>query len=274
MSLNRQTPPPLIEQGWIRALILLIVYTSMSLAGGYFVWSPELWFAISFILSFLIVYLFRKFIDRRSFESLGLNLTHIYPDAVIGLASGIFLVCIGSLIIYLLNDLEWIDIMFNGENIFLSLGLLTMISFSEELVFRGYVLRNLMKSFNKWTALIISAPLFTIVHFSNAGIPPIGILNTFLGGLVLGISFILTRGLWLPIFFHLGWNFMQGPILGFRVSGLSFDSVLSLETSGSNLINGGDYGFEGSIICTILLTTAFVAGCYLEQKKSYSLIGT
>jgi membrane protease YdiL (CAAX protease family) len=143
-----------------------------------------------------------------------------------------------------------------------------MISFSEELVFRGYVLRNLMKSFNKWMALVISALLFSIVHFSNEGVVVIGIINTVLGGLVLGLMFMLTRTLWLPVFFHLSWNFVQGPVLGFKVSGLSFQGILLPELHGATLVTGGDYGFEGSILCTGLLLSAFIAGCYLESNKT------
>lgn len=266
-SLHGHTTP-LIEKGWVRALLLLLIYTSLSLVAGYVVWSPELWFSVSFILSFLLVFLFRKIIDKRSFESIGFNTNHLVPDALIGFAAGTFLVCTGALIIYLLNQIEWIDIAFNGGNLFISLGFLAMIALSEELVFRGYVLRNLMKSFNKWLALFISAVLFTMVHLTNSGIAPVGLLNTFLGGLVLGITFILTRTLWMPVFFHLGWNLVQGPVMGFQVSGLSFDSILSMDTGSNELITGGNYGFEGSITCTMLLIIASVAGCYLEHKKS------
>jgi uncharacterized protein len=267
MSLQRQAPA-LIEQGWIRALILLIVYTALSALWGNYVWSPELWFTVSFVLSFLLVFACRRFIDRRSFESLGFHPQHFYPDAVIGFALGTFLVSSGALVMYYMSSLKWTDVVYNPRDFFFSLVLLTMIAVSEELIFRGYVLRNLMKSFNKWTALFLSALLFSIVHYSNLGIPALGVVNTFLGGLVLGIAFIVTRSLWLPIFFHLSWNFIQGPVLGFRVSGLSFESIMSIETNGSATITGGQYGFEGSIICTFVLFLAFVAGCYVESQKT------
>lgn len=258
----------LIEQGWIRALILLVVYISLSVLWGYFVMSQELWFAVSFVISFLLVFICRKLIDRRSFESIGFNPAYIYPDAVIGFSLGTFLMTAGAMLLYGLHYMRWIDVAYRSEEFFLSFGLLAMIAMSEELIFRGYVLRNLMKSFNKWIALVISAVLFSIVHYSNLGIPVIGVINTFVGGLVLGIAFIVTRSLWLPICFHLSWNFVQGPILGFRVSGLSFESILSIESTGPAIITGGEYGFEGSIICTILLLMAFIAGCYIESKKT------
>lgn len=267
MALPRHSSA-LIEQGWIRALVLLVVYISLTVLSGYLMISPELWFAISFVISFLLVFIFRRLIDRRSFESIGFNPAYIYPDAVIGFSLGTFLMCAGAMLLYFFKYMHWIDVAYRSEEFLLSFGLLAMIAMSEELIFRGYVLRNLMKSFNKWIALVISAALFSIVHYSNLGIPVMGIVNTFLGGLVLGIAFIITRSLWLPICFHLSWNFVQGPVLGFRVSGLSFESILSIESTGPVLLTGGEYGFEGSIMCTILLSAAFIAGCYIESKKT------
>lgn len=269
MSLHRQAPA-LIEQGWVRALILIIVYSGLSALWANYVWSPELWFSVSFVLSFLLVFAFRRLIDRRSFESLGFHPQHFYPDAVIGFAAGTFLVSTGALVLYYMGRLKWVDVVYNPRDFLFSLVLLVMISLSEELIFRGYVLRNLMKSFNKWIALFLSALLFAIVHYSNLGIPSLGLANTFLGGLVLGIAFIITRSLWLPIFFHLSWNFIQGPVLGFPVSGLSFESMMSIERTGSAVITGGQYGFEGSIICSFVLFVALIAGCYIESQKTYA----
>ena len=267
MSLHRQAPA-LIEQGWIRALILIVLYTAFSALWANYVWSPELWFTVSFILSFLLVFACRKLIDRRSFESLGFHAEHFYPDAVIGFALGTFFISIGALVLYYTDNLRWTNVVYNPRDFFFSFVLLTMIAVSEELIFRGYVLRNMMKSFNKWMALFISAVLFSIVHYSNLGIPFLGLVNTFLGGLVLGVAYIITRSLWLPIFFHLSWNFIQGPVLGFRVSGLSFESMMSIETSGPASITGGQYGFEGSIICSFLLFLALIAVCYVESHKT------
>jgi uncharacterized protein len=267
MSLHRQAPA-LIGQGWIRALILIVMYLTLSALWSHYVWSPELWFTASFILSFLLVFACRRLIDRRSFESLGFHPEHFYPDSVIGFALGTLLVSTGALVLYYMDNLKWTSVIYNPRDFLFSLLLLTMIAVSEELVFRGYVLRNMMKSFNKWAALFISALLFSIVHFSNLGIASLGMVNTFLGGLVLGIAYIITQSLWLPIFFHLSWNFMQGPVLGFHVSGLSFESIMSIETSGPAIVTGGQYGFEGSIVCSFLLFMALIAGCYIESQKT------
>jgi membrane protease YdiL (CAAX protease family) len=269
MSLQPRTAPA-ISQGWLRAVILLVIFVSLSVGTGFFVPSFEIWAAINVVLSFALVYLFRKYVDKKSFKSIGLDFSKLYPDAVVGAFLGIFLVAAGSLLIFYLRGIEWIDIVANMRELFTAAVVLLMVAVYEEIVFRGYVLRNLVKSFNKWLALFISALLFTLVHASNPGVPWVGLLNTFIGGLLIGITYINTRSLWLPIFFHFTWNLAQGPVIGFHVSGISFNSLFILETKGNSLVSGGDYGFEGSLVASFFLLAAFSVWGYFESKRSPS----
>jgi membrane protease YdiL (CAAX protease family) len=267
MSLRNRQKHPLIKQGWVRAVLLFVVYLTSALLmsmviGLYAVEKGSdnvsyLWIVASSLLAVLIVFIFRKFIDRRPFKSMDLALSDFYPGGIIGFLIGVFLVCTGGLIIYFVGGLKWTDILFS-KDIFSSLAVLLLVAFSEELVFRGYILRNLLKSFNQWLSLAISAFLFTLVHLMNPGIPVMGVINIILGGLVLGIAFMYTRNLWMPVLFHFAWNFFQGPVLGFPVSGLSFKTILTASLSGSDLISGGSFGFEGSVICTALLLATFL----------------
>jgi hypothetical protein len=148
--------------------------------------------------------------------------------------------------------------------------MMALIAFSEEFVFRGYVLDNLMQSFpNKWVALVISSVLFAAFHFTSPEIYPLAFVNLFLAGLLLGANYIYTRNLWFSFFLHLSWNFFQGPILGFRVSGLVFPSLLVPETKGDLFITGGDFGLEGSILTTVTaFITLFLIIWAFERKYS------
>jgi len=269
MSLRNRQTHALIKSGWIRAVLLFIIYLSAAVLTGWVIGLyaigkavtendvPAPWIIFSSLFSIILVFLFRKFVDRRSFNSIGLSLSQFYPGGVIGLLAGLFLVSTGGLVIYLMGGLQWTDVLYSND-VFLSIGLLLLVAFSEELVFRGYMLRNLLKSFNQWLSLAISAFLFALVHLMNPGIPVVGIVNIILGGLVLGITYMNTRNLWMPVLFHFSWNFFQGPVLGFPVSGLSFKSILSATLSGNDLLTGGSFGFEGSIICTVLLLITFL----------------
>lgn len=47
--------------------------------------------------------------------------------------------------------------------------------------------------------------------------------------------------------------------------------LLQLQFPDNNILNGGDFGFEGSIICTVLMI--LMTGCiiwYFERKKQMS----
>jgi hypothetical protein len=145
---------------------------------------------------------------------------------------------------------------------------MALIAFSEELVFRGYVLDSLMDSYpNKWVALAISAVLFAAFHFTSPAINPLGFANLVAAGLLLGINYVYTKNLWFSFFLHLSWNFFQGPILGFRVSGLTLPSLLQTETKGDLFITGGDFGLEGSILTTVVAVIAFFLIAWAFERK-------
>ena len=211
------------------------------------------------IVSVIVVYIFRKVIDRKSLLSLGFEFSPHKNEAIAGLLLGIVLLGTGSLILYFNNNLRWIDINFHKVDFFIGLLLMLIVAVGEEMVIRGYVLNNLMDSFNKWVSLIISALLFAMMHSSNPDINAIAFINLFVAGILLGVNYIFTRNLWFAIFLHFSWNFFQGVVLGYDVSGVDLQSILSHELQGNPLLTGGAFGFEGSILSGLLCATAFLS---------------
>ena len=134
----------------------------------------------------------------------------------------------------------------------LSVGIFIFVAISEELFLRGYVLNNLLVSFNKYIALLISSLLFSLMHGANPNFSLIPFIGLFIAGLFFGLSYIFTRSLWFPIALHFSWNFFQGTIFGFNVSGKDTYSLLATKNNSLNVWNGGDFGFEGSILSIIL----------------------
>ena len=86
--------------------------------------------------------------------------------------------------------------------------------FSEELVFRGYLLSNFMESMNKYYALLYNSILFALMHSVNPNFNFIDFINLFLAGLLLGLPYVYTKNLWYPMSLHFAWNFFQGPVFG------------------------------------------------------------
>jgi membrane protease YdiL (CAAX protease family) len=140
---------------------------------------------------------------------------------------------------------------------------------NEELIFRGYQIRNLAEGLvgrriGPRTAIaaawFLSAALFGLAHAINRGATAISSINIMLtaGGL-LGLSYVLTGELAIPIGIHLAWNFFQGPVYGFAVSGEPSDARLfNLTQGGPKLWTGGAFGPEAGLLCTISCTIALV----------------
>lgn len=259
-------PTPVIKQGWLRAAAFFVAYTGLAVLAGKLLDQlvtgegiNTLYAALvaSFVLSAGLVYLFRKFVDRRDIKSLGLDPNAGRRDGAIGFLVAPVLLGMGSLVLYLHHNVEWTEINFNSDLLFYCV-LIVLASAGEELAFRGYILNNLMDSLDKWMALFVSAVLFAFMHGSNPHMSVVAFLNLFLGGLLLGLNYVFTRNLWYSILLHVSWNIFQGPVLGYPVSGISLPSLLVLESSGDPLLTGGSFGFEGSFIDSLLTLIAIL----------------
>ncbi len=282
MAINNPRTP-IIERGWLRAVIFcvtifLATWTVSSMAGLAIVANKAsaedmqafdlAALIISVIVSAALTIVFRLFIDRKSISSLGFIRDHHQNDTWVGLLLSVVLLGLGCLILYITGHLRWVDENFSGSGLFINIMLMLLVAVSEEMVFRGYILNNLMESFNKWTALLISALLFTFAHIFNPELTPLAIINLLLGGILLGLNFIYTRTLWFAIGFHFGWNLLQGYVLGFPVSGFNEETMLQQELKGSVVMTGGPFGFEGSIVATAVLAAGIGLFYYVYERKN------
>lgn len=122
----------------------------------------------------------------------------------------------------------------------------------EELLFRGYAFQQLLR-WNRIFALLFAALVFAAVHTGNDSVTPLGLLNVFLGGLLLGLAFERFGRLWFPIGIHLAWNLTTGPIFGDEVSGFGMTRSILIETGGGpDVLTGGTFGIEGSVLMTLV----------------------
>ena len=107
-----------------------------------------------------------------------------------------------------------------------------------------------------------------IVVFNAPGANANGVKEMVLAGMLLGASYLYTRNLCFPISLHLFWNWIQGPILGYQVSGNNFTtSMLTLRMPEENVLNGGAFGFEGSLICTVLMIVFTILIVWWGEKR-------
>ena len=283
---------PRIKNGWLRAIlfmpiwlvimglvqsigvVLVMVVSGVDMAnpdsaealfGEMSFDSPTMLILTVFSLlgSFLALWVATKFIDRKPLMSIGLSVKDKTNEMLIGLAFA--LAFIGGLfvILWLIGAINVTGYVGFKPGVFIVSMMLFMAAFDEELIFRGYILNNMMDATNnRWIALAGSSVLFALLHAGNPSIWSTWVPMTelFAAGFILGISYTFTKNLWFPTFFHFGWNFFQG-LFGFEISGLNVDSwkMISHENSGNvpDIVSGGSFGIEGSVItlsCTIICT--------------------
>ena len=140
---------------------------------------------------------------------------------------------------------------------------------TEEVATRGWLLTRIAARTNLPLAIVISSSLFGILHLGNAGVTFLSVLNIILDGVLAGLLFIYTDSIWLVVAQHGTWNYVQGNLLGFQVSGTGADTSIFSFTMGSgpDWLTGGTFGAEGSIITTLVLLVSLVIVYRLGERK-------
>ncbi len=231
----------------------------------------------------LSVWLAGRFLDRRPFADFGFHLSGgWWLDLFFGMALGALLMTV----IFLVElSFGWITVTGTFQTLvpgtpfaltmLIPTTLFLCIGVYEELLFRGYQLRNAAEGLNLPVvgprnavilAWVLSSAFFGYLHTSNPNATLLSTLNVALAGLMLGFGYVLTGELAIPIGVHVTWNFFQGAVFGFPVSGLRIGGAtfLSLDQGGPDLWTGGAFGPEGGLIgpgamaAGILLTALWV----------------
>jgi hypothetical protein len=150
-----------------------------------------------------------------------------------------------------------------------SLLVFALVGFYEELTFRGYYLLNIKDGMGLRWALVFSSIAFALAHTGNPSASWASFAGLVAAGLFLAYARVRTGQLWLPIGLHLGWNFFEGTVFGFPVSGLRPPGILVLSGQGPALITGGAFGPEaGLIVLPAMLVGAGLIWLYSSDRRT------
>ncbi|MEO6602981.1 MAG: type II CAAX endopeptidase family protein [Polyangiaceae bacterium] len=142
---------------------------------------------------------------------------------------------------------------------------------AEELLFRGILFRWLEQFGGTWAALLLTSALFGAAHFFN---PNATAFSSFAlaceAGLLLGGAYMLTRSLWMPVGLHAAWNFTQGEIFDVPVSGFDQRGLVEAKLSGHELLSGGTFGLEASIIALFVATGCGLWLIWLAVQRGHT----
>jgi membrane protease YdiL (CAAX protease family) len=133
-------------------------------------------------------------------------------------------------------------------SILVMVALFSLVGWQEELLSRGYWLQNLSDGLNKSLGVLLSSAIFALAHVFNPNLSWQAFLGLFLSGLFLAYGYVRTKQLWLPIGLHIGWNFFEGTVFGFPVSGQYYYQLVRQTVIGPDIITGGAFGPEGGLL--------------------------
>lgn len=274
---------PRLRAGWrllIQTILLVLFGAGVSIASSFLVPlnGSLLW---SQILNFIIitgsVYIARRWLDKRSFESLGLKLDkNTLPDVLAGI--GITFVQMGFIYILMLG-LGWLTFegfawQFDPIGVVIRSVITFFIAFmivgwNEELLSRGYHLQTIASGLNLFWGVIISSAVFGLLHLGNPNATWVSAAGIFFAGVYLAYGYIRTKQLWLSMGLHLGWNFFEGVVFGFPVSGLDIYALTRIKVHGPELWTGGAFGPEaGLIVLPSLVLGGFLIYLYTRMRAN------
>lgn len=202
---------------------------------------------------------------------LGMSLKGRGKDLLAGLGVAVLLYAVGFGTSLLMGIVEIASVQWVPRDLLGTLLFFLLVAVTEEVMLRGFVLGQMLSAgMNRFVALFLSSALFSAMHLFNPNFALLPFVNILLAGCLLGASFLYTRNLCFPVVLHWFWNWLQGPVLGYEVSGMdSGETLLTLRLTGSDLLTGGSFGFEGSLLCTVLLVvgTLAIVGYYERRGR-------
>lgn len=203
----------------------------------------------------LATWIARRWLDRRSFVSLGFHRDeHMWRDLLFGTLMPALLF---ALVFAFELSMGWLH--FEGTafrstttgtvvlQLAVGLAVFIVVGIQEELLSRGYQLQNLVDGLGLPLGLFVTSAIFAMLHAANPGASLLSTAGILAAGYFLAFGWIRTGNLWLPIGLHIGWNFFQGTVFGFPVSGTGGFHFLQHTVNGPVVITGGTFGPEAGL---------------------------
>jgi hypothetical protein len=257
--------------GLLVALPIGVPYALLGPRGLWPWWLPEP--LLMAIPAFVVSWIFLS-VERRPLHSIGLKMDRRWGlEFLLGTLGGVLLMVATALVVRAGDGFHWVRNPAGTLGQMAAQGwIYLLVAWDEELIFRGYAFQRLSDGTRPWISLLFYSGLFfAYVHWGNPGMTGAtkfwGSLNILLAGLLLGLCYLRTGSLAAPIGLHLGWNWTQGCLLGFGVSGTSGmpGAWTPVFHNRPEWFTGAAFGLEASIPCAVL-STAAILGLWLWRR--------
>ena len=147
-------------------------------------------------------------------------------------------------------------------------------SLAEEVICRGFLLKSLTNKASVPIAIFVSSTAFALPHLSSVlsaegGFAVVGVINLYLVSTVFSLLFMLRTNIYIVAGLHCVWNFVLNGVMGLSVSGSNTNSnaLMNFEVNANNLLSGGVYGIEASILTTVVFGVVAIILVNLYRKR-------
>ncbi len=241
--------------------------------------SAALWMSVFFLLTLaptgLLLWLWVRLVEKRGLSSLGLEKNGALFKLARGLLIGCGLFLFITLLLAVCGCLQPVSSLpgryiISILSVFLVLPAWLFQSSIEELVMRGWLMPVIAVRKSPFWGVLISSSVFAVLHLLNPNISILAVVNLVVAGLLFALVALWEGGLWGACGLHAAWNWTQGSLLGFSVSGFQFSgpALFHLGAQGSSLLSGGAFGPEGSLFTTLVNGAACVVLILLIRRKN------
>jgi membrane protease YdiL (CAAX protease family) len=259
-----------LRNGWW-VLIFVVLFTVVRLGLGPGVKGlkslglAKAWFEpVAFLLTLFVTWICTR-LRKEPLASIGFRLDRRWAKELgWGTALGLGQIAVAAAMAWAVGGLRFeLDPARSLQALAYGFYMFTFVALFEETLFRGFLFQRLVAGSGVWVAQILLACLFALGHWGNPGMAGAtkvwATLDIGLGAVALGLAFLRTRSLALPIGIHLGWNWAQGHLFGFGVSGLAQTGWLRPVFLGkAEWITGGAFGIEASVFGVVVDVLAIV----------------
>lgn len=216
-----------------------------------------------------------RFVDKRTLRTIGFAPRRLF-DLLFGTLVGAAIFAVPLTVLLMMGaarfapDLGGFSVQALGIGVFVCFFNVV----TQEVLVRSYMFQELWGKYGAWVATIVTTSIFVALHTAAILHGVQGLVagaNILLASLLLSLAYVRTGALWLPIGIHLGWNGLQGPVLGINVTGLDlgFGHWNFFSFTGDALLTGGGMGIEGGLVGLIgpAVGIAIVALATKRQPK-------
>lgn len=228
---------------------------------------------IIFIVATVIAW---KLIMKRKLTDMGFpSLKSHTAELIIGLVIGIVSISAVFALLVLTGQAQvesWTPRFVSSQLVYVLIFI--SVGFAEEIFGRGYVMSVLRQTKSKPVIVIVSAAVFALMHAANPGVGPLPYINLALFGVFTAYIYIRSGNIWMCIGYHITWNYFQGYVFGFKVSGTDSQGMLTTVFPKDTILNGGAFGPEGGLFVTvvILLGILFVKLYYKNSQFDFMAV--